>query len=57
MWNFLLQVMIEQNLMLKILKNGKKVTFRIKGSNSAYIMNDKLKRISKLKVSKGSECV
>ena len=43
--------------MLKILKNDEKVIFRIKGNNSVYIMNDKLKYISPIKVSKGSECV
>ena len=43
--------------MLKILKNGKNVIIKIKDSNSAYIMNDKFKRILPLKVSKGSECV
>ena len=35
----------------------KKVIFRIKGSNSAYITNYKFKYISPFKVSKGSECV
>ena len=43
--------------MLKILKNGKKIIFRLRGSNSAYIMNNKLKCMAQLKVSKGSECV
>ena len=43
--------------MFKILKNDKNIIFSIKGNNSAYIVNDKLKYISPLKVSKGSECV
>ena len=43
--------------MLKILKNGEKVIFRIKGSNAGYIVYDKLKCISPLNVSKGSERV
>ena len=38
--------------LLKILKNDEKVIFRIKGSNYAYITNDKLENISI-----DSECV
>ena len=52
---FLLQVIIKK--MLKTLKNDEKNIFRSKGKTSACIMNYKLKYISPLKVSKGSECV
>ena len=37
--------------MLKILKHDETVIFRIMGSNSAYIMNDKLKYMPSVKVS------
>ena len=56
-WLILARRYIQVNDILKILKNDKKVIFRIKDNNSACVRNDKLKYISPFKVSKGSGCV
>ena len=42
---------------VKLLKNDEKIIFRIKGNNAAYMIIDKLKYISPLKVYNGRECV